>query len=169
VRRAQGIGAGRVFVAGLSAGGAMAAVMAEEYPEMFAAAGVHSGLPAGAARSMPEALTAMRVGGAGPSRQAMVPMIVFHGDADQTVAPGNGKALAQSIGTGTSEGGATAGRRWTRVRGPGGEYWTVRGMGHAWSGGSATGSYADPSGPDASAEMLRFFLEHLDRGPMIEG
>jgi poly(hydroxyalkanoate) depolymerase family esterase len=169
VSRDHGIAPGSVFVAGLSAGGAMAAVLAQEYPERFAAAGVHSGLPAGAARSMPEAMAAMRSGSTGKRRRSTVPVIVFHGDADATVSVRNGAALAGGIGGVSRDQGTTGGRGWTRVQGPGGEYWVVRGLGHAWSGGSASGSHTDPAGPDASSEMLRFFLEHLERTPTMEG
>jgi poly(hydroxyalkanoate) depolymerase family esterase len=169
VSRDHGIAPGSVFVAGLSAGGAMAAVLAQEYPERFAAAGVHSGLPAGAARSMPEAMAAMRSGSTGKRRRSTVPVIVFHGDADATVSPRNGAALAAGIGAAGRTGGTTAGRAWTRDSGPAGEFWLVQGLGHAWSGGSASGSYADAAGPDATAEMVRFFLERLAETPVIDG
>lgn len=165
--------ASRVYVAGLSAGGAMAAVLAEACPDTFAAVGVHSGLPAGAARDLPAALSAMSSGPAAGfqgSAQAgrRVPCIVFHGDADRTVHHRNGEVLAQGIPRSSVE--------QVRVDGAGrrvatrtvfadelgrttGEQWVVHGAPHAWAGGSPGGSYTDPRGPDASAEMLRFFLD----------
>lgn len=164
----------RVYVAGLSAGGAAAAIMAATYPEVFAAAGVHSGLACGAARDMPSAFAAMSGGGAGGPRPAgpEVPTIVFHGDRDQTVNAVNGdRVIAQArpearlettVETGTSPGGTS----YTRTLGTAAdgrvpvEQWVLHGAGHAWSGGSPAGSYTDPRGPDASREMLRFFLSH---------
>lgn len=162
----------RVYVAGLSAGGAMAAILGDTYPDLFAAVGVHSGLAAGAASDLPSALAAMRSGG--KSRAAgkdTPPTIVFHGDADTTVHPSNGEQVASAssggriAGDGERHQGAN-GRSYTRHvhRGAAGEVrterWIVHGSPHAWSGGSKRGSYTDPQGPDASGEMLRFFLEH---------
>ena len=170
----------RVYVAGLSAGGAMAAVLGQTYPDIFAAIGVHSGLPCQAAHDLPSALAAMRTGvdpGVANSRPTTVPAIVFHGDRDTTVDPGNAAAvLAQSLGTARAQSGlppATVvsgstpnGRAFTRTiyTGEAGvvvaEQWLVHEAGHAWFGGDAAGSYTDPDGPDASAEMLRFFAVH---------
>lgn len=165
----------RVFVAGLSAGGAAAAIMGAAYPELYAAIGVHSGLACGSARDLPTALAAMKRGGDGV-RSARggrtVPAIVFHGERDTTVSPLNGDdVITQSTrGAGLrrevlprrAEGGRdctrttftdAAGRVVT-------EQWLIHGAGHAWSGGRAAGSFTDPSGPDATAKMLRFFGEH---------
>jgi poly(hydroxyalkanoate) depolymerase family esterase len=164
----------RVFVAGLSAGGAMAAIMGATYPDLYAAIGVHSGLPYGAADDLPSALAAMRGVQTYPRRgERGPPTIVFHGDLDTTVHPRNGmQPVARTSRLGwvfpvqpiSVEHGEENGRRYTRTvrrnwKGrPTMEHWLVHGAGHAWSGGSAQGSYADPRGPDASREMLRFFL-----------
>lgn len=163
VARDHGVPADRIFAAGLSAGGAMAAILGAERSDVFAAVGVHSGLPAGAARDVAGAFAAMRSGSEGKPIKART--ISFHGTADKTVSPANGRAVLASAGTGRAEteSGMT-GRPWrvTRkadARGrPVAEHWEIDGLGHAWSGGSAKGSYADPQGPDASAEMVRFFL-----------
>lgn len=160
----------RVFVAGLSAGGAAAAIMGQRYPDLFAAVGVHSGLACGAARDMGSAFAAMRGGSPVLAGDRIVPTIVFHGDGDTTVAPVNGdrvleQARAGTVSTpfetrGVSEGGVSYTR--TVQREADGrerlESWRIHGAGHAWSGGSASGSYTLPGGPDASREMIRFFL-----------
>jgi poly(hydroxyalkanoate) depolymerase family esterase len=160
----------RVYVAGLSAGGAMAAILGDAYPELFAAVGVHSGLPTGSARDVQSAFAAMHGGAAATSEatRAGPPTIVFHGDGDTTVHPVNGERVAAACISGAAvqseQGRSPGGRAWTRhihrdgtgrVRA---EHWAVHGAGHAWSGGSAQGSFTDPQGPDATAEMLRFFL-----------
>lgn len=175
---AQGIDPRRVYVAGMSAGGAMAAVLIHRYPDLFAAAGIHSGLPAGIAHDLPSALGAMRGGkgiGMSKGRSAQPlpparPVIVFHGDADKTVHPSNGSKLVAPFEQGEARRNqqrqtARAGHDYTRhtIRTSAGidaEYWVIHGAGHAWSGGSGRGSYTDPKGPDASAEMMRFFLAH---------
>ena len=175
-----GMDARRVYVAGLSAGGAMAAIVANVFPEVFAAVGIHSGLAQGAAGTMVEALAAMKSGGAGrvtAPAHASVPTIVFHGDQDQTVHPRNGEQVIAAAVQGTVEQGSTRvehgvsslGRRYTRTVHQDAldravaEHWLVHGAGHAWSGGQAHGSYTDPKGPNATDEMLRFFLGSGDR------
>lgn len=175
----HGLDERRVFVAGLSAGGAMAAVLASTHPDVYAAIGVHSGLPIGLASDVPSAFAAMRSGKASAFGRSVapsdtpVPAIVFHGDGDKTVHPRNGAGVVeQSLGaTGgdtakhevtVERGIAAGGRRYTRTLHVhagrvSAEHWLTHGAPHAWSGGDPAGSYTDPAGPDASAEMLRFF------------
>jgi poly(hydroxyalkanoate) depolymerase family esterase len=164
----------RVYVAGLSAGGAAAAIMGATYPDLYAAVGIHSGLACGAASDLPSALAAMRQGSAGPigTAGASVPTIVFHGDRDTTVHPSNADRILRwpgedaSVRTKILRGRVPEGHAYTRTifTDEGGlgtsEHWSVHGAAHAWSGGSPAGSYTDPRGPDATREMLRFFLEH---------
>jgi poly(hydroxyalkanoate) depolymerase family esterase len=161
----------RVSIAGLSAGGAMAVVVGALYPELFHAVGVHSGLPVGSASDLPSALQAMQQGATGGGQPvASPPLIVFHGDKDYTVNPKNGADVLQHGLAGHDAGSpeveqskAPGGRKYTRSvhRSTDGrvlaEHWTLHGGGHAWAGGSASGSYTDPTGPDASREMVRFF------------
>lgn len=174
----HGADANRVYVAGLSAGGAAAAILGAAYPDVYAAIGVHSGLACGAATDMMSAFTAMRNGSQkthGRGREGrFVPVITFHGDSDSTVHAINSAQIvanaAEQIGrplTVTRESGETSkGRAYTRElnRCADGavqiEQWTIHGAGHAWSGGSTEGSYTDASGPDASRAMLAFFLQH---------
>jgi poly(hydroxyalkanoate) depolymerase family esterase len=175
----------RVYVAGLSAGAAAATIMGITYSDLYAAIGVHSGLACGAASDLPSAFAAMRQGnlaavrGAGGASgagtyQRMVPTIVFHGDQDTTVHPCNGdQVVAQSksttmanLQTTVQHGRVPGGHAYSRTLHADGsgqvilEQWVIHGAGHAWSGGSRAGSYTDPHGPDATREMLRFFLEH---------
>mgnify|MGYP003489066482 CR=1 FL=1 len=159
----------------------MAAVLANTHPDLYAAIGVHSGLPIGLASDVPTAFAAMRNGRSRGSVNApngatrRVPAIVFHGDKDTTVHPRNGHGVieqslasndvdaAAEMHTRVEQGIASGGRKYTRTVHtlPDGsvaaEHWTIEGAGHAWSGGDSAGSYADPLGPDASAQMLRFF------------
>jgi poly(hydroxyalkanoate) depolymerase family esterase len=163
----------RVYIAGLSAGGAMAAVVAAAYPDVFAAVGVHSGLPVGAASNLTQALTAMKRGssnaGAHPATSA--PTIVFHGDQDRTVHAVNAQALiaaataGSEVGVQTEQGQSAFGKKFTRsvyasAAQTQAEHWQLHGAPHAWSGGSAQGSYTDPRGVNATQEMLRFFRLH---------
>jgi poly(hydroxyalkanoate) depolymerase family esterase len=166
----------RVYIAGLSSGGAMAAIMAATYPDLYAAVGVHSGLAFGAAHDLPSAFAAMKQGKIQHTRQLteMVPLITFHGDRDTTVAPANADRLLDQWLQGANKGRDVKvergqvpdGHAYTRSihHDSNGqaiiEKWTVHQAGHAWSGGSPSGSYTNPKGPDASAEMMRFFVEH---------
>jgi poly(hydroxyalkanoate) depolymerase family esterase len=176
------VDADRVYVAGFSAGGAMAAVMAAVYPDLYAAAGVHSGLAYAAAGNLSAALSAMRQGASRRARPPAqpVPLIVFHGDRDATVSPANAAGLIdQALAAGTlgrqdagrpapvtHDGQVPGGHAYTRTcyQDTAGatlaENWTVHQGGHDWSGGVPHESYTDPRGPDASAELIRFFDEH---------
>jgi poly(hydroxyalkanoate) depolymerase family esterase len=191
----------RVYVAGLSAGGAMAMIMGVTYPDLYAAVGVHSGLAYGAAHDLPSAFAAMQNGQAIPTNQwsnrfqdaapcpRVVPTIVFHGDRDTTVHQRNGEqVLAQwaTINAGGTDSAAGTKLHVTMTKGRVSnghsytrsiyhdanrralmEQWLIHGAGHAWSGGSPTGSFTDPKGPDATQEMIRFFLEHPQSAPSI--
>ena len=185
----RGIDATRVYVAGLSAGGAMALILGEEYPDLYAAVGVHSGVPSGVATDL---LSALRTMSAGPvdaevpktnarrRKLRTVPTIVFHGDADTTVHPSNGTAIHMSHGRKRRAAGAAllptdqptktrmqarnGTRAVTRTHHstagiPDAELWVIHGGGHAWAGGSPEETYTDSGGPDASREMVRFFLQ----------
>ncbi|MGH8795518.1 MAG: extracellular catalytic domain type 1 short-chain-length polyhydroxyalkanoate depolymerase [Caldimonas sp.] len=205
VMAAHPVDPARVYVAGLSAGGAMADILGREYPDLYAAVGVHSGLPQGAAHDVASAFAAMRHGadGVGQGVSALdrrsesthtrerrsgvrrAPIIVFHGDRDNTVHPSNGTQVIDAVlgadlasrdrVVAPGEPSTAGGREVTRTvhRRPGApgtepslaEHWVVHGTGHAWSGGSPAGSYTDAAGPDASQEMIRFFFEHPRRGP----
>ena len=176
----------RVFVAGLSSGAAMAVILGATYPDIYAAVGAHSGLPYGAAHDMPSAFGAMKRStglagmsagtGGGAQRAARVrgvPTIVFHGDRDHTVHAQNGAEIVEQAIRGhadaprlqasTRRGAAAGGRQYTHTvyadtaKQPVVEQWVLHGAGHAWSGGSPQGSFTDMGGPDASAEMIRFF------------
>src|SRR4051812_35888979 len=183
----------RVFVAGMSAGGAMASVMAAPSPDVFAAVGIHSGLAYGCARSVPAATQAMARGGPDPEAQGraafaamgaaarVVPAIVVHGSADPIVAPVNGDdAVRQWLETNRLAAGGGLDARFDRPHTTGREHpvggrpfthrrWTdaggrlvqeqvvVDGLGHAWSGGTAGGSYTDPRGPSAAEAIWAFF------------
>lgn len=179
IAEAQNVDPARIYAAGLSAGGAMAAILGQTHADLFAAVGVHSGLPGGAASDLMSALTAMKDGAAAVVPHpagAAAPTIVFHGDADTTVNVRNGElvtaaAVARRLSDtepriletqGTSVGDRPFTRRiYADARGRVAvEQWLLHGAGHAWSGGDASGSFTDPTGPDASAEMLRFFLGH---------
>lgn len=167
----------QVFVAGLSAGAAMAVILGETYGDIFSGVGAHSGLPFGAANDVQSAFAAMAGNGQENPRPAqdasIMRTIIFHGSADATVHPSNSDRIwRQAADRGprqtieTSRSGRTSGRSFSRrttVAADGTivlEHWTVNGLGHAWSGGQPGGSYTDHQGPDASAEMVRFFFQH---------
>src|SRR6476659_8870661 len=175
IMRDHAIDPKRVYAAGLSAGGAAAAIMGATYADLYASVGIHSGLACGAASDLPSAFVAMRQGSGSDAigkAGSPVPTIVFHGDRDTTVHPNNGDRILEQSAKATSptakvlRGRVPDGHAYTRtiLTDAGGraisEHWNIHGAGHAWSGGSPAGSYTDPRGPDATREMLRFFLEH---------
>jgi poly(hydroxyalkanoate) depolymerase family esterase len=177
----------RIYAAGLSAGGAMALILAVTYPDVFAAVGVHSAPAYRTASTGRKALAAMHGRAAAPAPvpgARTAPLILFQGSADSVVHGRSGRLvvdqwLAQHEAGST---GSRDGMRITRTRGstkrtPDGrrytvtrwytargrkqlEYWDVDGLGHAWSGGIADGSYSDPRGPRASTAMWQFFATH---------
>jgi poly(hydroxyalkanoate) depolymerase family esterase len=184
------VDARRVYVAGMSAGGAMSMVMAATYPDLFAAAGSHSGIGFALARSLEEGMQLIRndppladlrgerlveaIGAHG----RVVPVIVFQGGADPVVHPVNAPTiveqwrLAHAAVAGETapalaeqrQGRTPDGVDYTvtlaRAAATTAELWTVPGLGHAWSGGAPAGTFTDPTGPDATREMVRFFLAH---------
>jgi poly(hydroxyalkanoate) depolymerase family esterase len=176
------VNANAVYVAGMSAGGAMALVLANTYPELFRAVGVHSALPYASAHDTASALEAMKRGaplGRVGSNACRIPVIAFHGDTDAVVHPSNAEgiiaqwlaahgqtALQRRVDQGIRDGGRRY--RVTRYMDAGGrvaaEFWLVHGAGHAWSGGSRRGSHTDPKGPDASARMMEFFRARTQGG-----
>lgn len=152
----------------------MAVILGHTYPEIFSGVGVHSGLPFGSANNVASAFTAMSGQAPQPTSQTSgqsVRTIVFHGTADATVNPANGASIAQSVERSgpdqtiqQTRPGSADGRSFhvsvsAEANRPAHlEHWVIDGLGHAWSGGKAGGSYTDPKGPDASAEMVRFFF-----------
>jgi poly(hydroxyalkanoate) depolymerase family esterase len=186
----------RVYVAGISAGAAMAVILGATYPDIFAAIGVHSGLEFRAATSMNSGLKASHQGGPDPLQQGLaaynamgdfariVPTIVFQGLNDYIVNPINGDQVIQqwmrtdelasdgmydatftkpsTVTNGKVPAGHTYSRcTWNDSNGNEiQEYWKVKGLGHAWSGGGEGVAYSDPQGPDASLAMYSFFLKH---------
>ena len=180
IMRTYSVDSRRVYIAGLSAGGAAAAVMGATYPDMYAAVGVHSGLACGVATDVASAFAAMREANGSASsadrwgvseQAAAVPTIVFHGDQDKTVHPQNGDLVIAvqrrpKLGEKVVRGEIPGGHAYTRTIHSDAsghamlEHWEIHGAAHAWSGGSLAGTYTDPRGPDAAKEMMRFFLEH---------
>ncbi|MBH1958269.1 MAG: PHB depolymerase family esterase, partial [Burkholderiales bacterium] len=168
----------RVFVAGLSAGAAMAIILGQTYPEVFAGVAAHSGLPFRAAHDVMSAFSAMRGQGSSDGMPGVVhegrPIrtFVLHGDADATVDIANGLAITQhavaafqnakqpiAMSARSKEGNinfvSSSGQVMVREC-------IVAGGGHAWFGGNSEGSYTQDGGPDASAEIVRFFLERFE-------
>jgi poly(hydroxyalkanoate) depolymerase family esterase len=192
VIRTYNVDAQRIYIAGMSAGGAMAAIMAATYSDLYAAVGIHSGMPYGVAQNLLAAIAAMKDGAASGARlpSRSIPLIVFHGDQDVMVnARNGGQLVSQWLGgpaphlrqdTSTAQAGEGNGRAFTLTRygdgagHPLAENWLVHDAGHAWSGGGTAGSFTDSAGPDASREMLRFFSDvsqdaaRTERGGLLQ-
>ncbi|GAB1762903.1 MULTISPECIES: PHB depolymerase family esterase [Priestia] len=201
IKSSYSIDADQVFVGGLSAGAAMSVIMGATYPDIFAAISVGAGLEYKAATSVTGAYTAMSSGGPNPIQQGdlaysamgehkrVVPVILFHGTADYTVAPINAhQILSQWAQTNdrasdgldnnniddtadqTLPGTVSGGRSYTQYiyKDTAGktvmEKYMIEGMGHAWSGGSTSGSYTDPKGPNATKLSWNFFKNHPKNG-----
>ena len=162
----------RVYVAGISAGGSMAQILAAAYPEMFAGLAVHSAPAYRSAADVPSALAVLQQGVGDPAalpalvleamgtRARRLPTLVIHGDADPVVRVVNGRQAAEQwrgvaakVAGGAQGEGKTQGGSEVTVR-----YLEVPGLGHAWSGGSPAGTYTDPSTEDATAAVFAFFL-----------
>jgi poly(hydroxyalkanoate) depolymerase family esterase len=183
----------RVFVTGMSSGGAMASIMGATYPDYFAAIGVGSGCEYAATaacagfRSADPTMAGQQAYREMGPRARPIPFIAMQGDADTTVPPANADQLVQqwlvtddladdgaangsvpSTPAKTAFGSSAGGRSYTvrtyldAHRAELAQYWVVRGMKHAWSGGNAAQPYSDPSGPDATAAMYAFFQNHAD-------
>ncbi len=200
IRSTYSIDPDRVYVAGVSAGAAMAAILAATYPDLFAALAVFAGAEFRAASSTSEGFAVMKRGGPDPTRQGQLafeamrsglpetkrrrmPVIVFHGTADDQVSPVNAdQVIAQWSKTNAclaeenAETGFSVTERVINGEAPGGyafqrhvyeehgsrllmEKWLVQGLSHAWSGSPKPSKYGDPKGPNASAEIWRFFRE----------
>jgi len=194
VARDYAVDPARVHLAGISAGAAMASLVAVAYPERYASLALHSGLAWRPATDVMGALAAMAKGVADPDalgaaafaamgeRARAIPTFVIHGGSDAVVAPTNGSQAARqwaatnaralgvaALAARDSASGTEGGYAWTRSCYADGreaagrclvEELVVRELGHAWSGGSASGTFADERGPDATREMVRFFGEH---------
>ena len=179
--RQRSIDRERVFVAGISAGAAMAAILAEQAPDVFSAAGMMAGVPVHASRDVKSAYALMK-GDVSDSTIAPALMrkarlnesfrrlraTIWTGAEDRRVAPSNGVALTRQFVQLLQLDGDAAVRderadaevlRWSDTTGVVRvEQWNVPHMGHAWSGGSFRGSHTYPDGPNASEEMFDFFL-----------
>ena len=182
----------RIFVAGMSAGGAMAVVLGEQYPELFAAVGVHSGLPSGVASNVIQALSAMKGGNhpamhqqstssiqgvSPPTSGRAQPTIIFHGAKDRTVDVANAQAIvSKCISRASQDDNSVTSQHSQPSSGLNAvtvttyrdseqriicEYWHLHSAGHQWSGGNPAGTHTDATGPDASVEMVRFFLANV--------
>jgi poly(hydroxyalkanoate) depolymerase family esterase len=180
VMAAHAVDPARVYLAGVSAGAAMAVNTAAAFPDLYAAVAAHSGVPYRAAAGVAQALAVMHGGSSDPAILAyalqdalggrVLPLLAIHGAADAVLVPLNSRQLAGQwagvlgLTASASEHGEEGGRgvERTRWRGADGttrvELLLVEGLGHAWSGGSPEGSYTDPRGPNASRRVLDFLL-----------
>jgi poly(hydroxyalkanoate) depolymerase family esterase len=193
VQQRYRIDPGRIFVTGASAGGAMSAIMGATYPDLYAAVGVGSGCEYDGAPCSALGGTDPTIAGTAAFREMgprarELPVLVFQGDSDVVVAPINAAqdvrqwqvtadwaddgSLNGSVPrtpASTVDGQVPGGESYTvrrHVDGAGAEleqYWLVHGMGHAWGGGCACETFADPAAPDESRVMYAFFFDHPRR------
>ena len=176
----------RVFLAGISAGAAMSAILGATYPELFTAVAMHSGVLFGGAVNISQGLALMRSGDANPvslgkqlhevmaERARVMPTLVLHGGQDEALHPRNGSNLARQWAVANAitlgKPAAVPASQETTHREEGRydativiyedvqvEEWRIDPLGHAWSGGSPEATYTDPKGPDATKAVLDFF------------
>jgi poly(hydroxyalkanoate) depolymerase family esterase len=199
VRSSCNIDPDRVYIAGVSAGGAMAVIAAATYPDLFAGVAVCAGAEFKAAASVSGGLAVMKQGGPDPIQQGQaafeamkdglarkprrrMPVIVFQGTADNRVNPVNAEqVIAQwkqtnaCLAASNGEIGFVASEKVIAGQVPNGytyhrhvytdqgrlfmEKWMIEGLGHAWSGSPQLHQHGDPKGPNASAEIWRFFKQ----------
>lgn len=180
----HGLDRKRIFITGLSAGGAMAAAMLASYPEVFAGGAIIAGLPYGVAATVPQAFDRMR-GHGGPSEKELQRILggasnhpgpwprisIWQGTADQTVAPSNADAIAaqwlsahgfdKKTPTHSETAGRLAKRVWRNVTGEAMvEINMIAGMGHGTpigDGLGAPGPFMLDAGLSSTREIARFW------------
>ncbi len=185
IAKENGVDPKRIYLVGLSAGAAMAAILGATYPDIYRAIALHSGIAYGLATAVPQALEAMRtpkgdavklgtaVVAAMGERRRVVPVLIIQGTTDASVNEANARLLAQQWANANGITGAAqeiqqmgkppaypVARSMFRVKETTVvELWMVQGLGHAWSGGSKAGTYTDDKGPDASRAIVKFIGE----------
>lgn len=184
----------QVYVAGLSAGAAMSLILAATYPDVFAAAGIHSGTAYRSAVRGIGAISAMGAVSEPPADLGLAgqiaPLVVVHGTGDRVVRPTNADRIVDQwlasrervarrgldrirplamTSSSVVDGRRCIRTRWYSARGRRMlEYWRVDGLAHAWSGGARKADFIDPDGPDATALLLAFFRRHRLPLPELE-
>ena len=162
----------RVYIAGISAGGADAATMLSCYPDLFAAGAIHSGVAYGVAADASAAQDVMKDGPGDRARLGVCDpasfkgrVFILQGSSDTAVNPLNAERLAtdsagkntRRVVTAVPAHGETYGNQIIDLAGGRVREILVDGLGHAWSGGATGASATDPRGPDATGMMWSFF------------